>query len=398
MCLSDAMVARRPERRNAIIGHFAMDRRAFLDVLLAGVAGSAVRPVLATAQPAAWHERLPKVELHLHLDGAIPKATLWELIAKYGGDRTIRTRADLERALVYRDFRSFLKMWVWMIGYLREYDDYTLIGEAVARDLARQNIRYVEGFFSPPDYRQSTLDPQRVTEALRAGVNRVASIEIALVADLVRDRGVDHARNLLERMGEVRKHGVIGIGIGGFEPGSPPELFETTYERARALGFRTTAHAGEAAGPASVWGAVRALRVDRIGHATRAAEDPELVTHLAARRIPLELCPLSNVRTGVITSVESHPLRRYFDAGIPVSLNTDDPLFFGNSLAIELESAQRAHRFTRDEIRRLMLSSIDATWLSAERKKRMAAEFQRDPAWNDSAAVMGPNSDGIIVS
>jgi adenosine deaminase len=364
-----------------------MRRRTFLDLLAAGVAGSAVRPSLGvTAQAVAWHERLPKVELHLHLEGAIPKATLWELITKYGGDPAIKTREDLERALIYRDFGGFLKMWVWMIGYLREYDDYTVIGEAVARDVARQKIRYVEGFFSPPDYRRSKLDPQRVTEALRAGVNRVSSTEVALIADLVRDRGVEHARNLLERMGEVRNHGVIGIGIGGWEPGFPPELFEATFERARALGFRTTAHAGEAAGAASVWGAVRALRVDRIGHATRAAEDPELVEHLAAQRIPLELCPLSNVRTGIIKSVEVHPLRQYFDVGIPVSLNTDDPLFFGNSLAMELESAQRAHRFTREEIRRLMLTSIEATWLSGERKKRLAADFQRDPSWNEASA------------
>ena len=217
-------------------------------------------------------------------------------------------------------------------------------------------------------------------------MNRVPSIEVALIADLVRDRGVEHARNLLERMGEVRNHGVIGIGIGGWEPGFPPELFEATFERARTLGFRTTAHAGEAAGAASVWGAVRALHVDRIGHATRAVEDPELVKHLAARRVPLELCPLSNFRTGVIKSVEAHPLRQYFDVGIPVSLNTDDPLFFGNSLAMELESAQRAHRFTRNEIRRLMFSSIEATWLSAERKKRLAADFQRDPSWNEAGA------------
>ena len=364
-----------------------MRRRTFLNLLGAGVAGYAVRPSIGvTAQLVAWHERLPKVELHLHLEGALPRAALWELITKYGGDPAIKTRDDLERALVYRDFSGFLKMWVWMTGYLREYDDYTLVGEAVARDLARQKIRYVEGFFSPPDYRRSTLDPQRVTEALRSGLNRVSSIEVALIADLVRDRGVDHARALLERMGEVRTHGVIGIGIGGFEPAFPPELFEATYERARALGFQTTAHAGEAAGAASVWGAVRALRVDRIGHATRAAEDPELVKHLAARRIPLELCPLSNVRTGIIKSVEVHPLRQYFDAGIPVTLNTDDPLFFGNSLAMELESAQRAHRFTRDEIRRLLLSSIESTWLSGERKTQLATEFQRDPSWNEAGA------------
>ncbi len=256
----------------------------------------------------------------------------------------------------------------------------------MARDLARQNVRYVEAFFSPPDYRRSTLDPQRVTEALRRGANRVSSIEVALVADLVRDRGAEHAGHLLERMAEVRNHAVIGIGIGGYEPGFPPELFEATFERARGFGFRTTAHAGEASGAASVWGAVRALRVDRIGHAARAAEDPELVKHLAAQRVPLELCPLSNVRTGVIKSIEAHPLRQFFDAGIPVSLNTDDPLFFGNSLAMELESAQRVHRFTRDEIRQLMLSSIEATWLSPERKKRLAADFQRDPGWNEAGA------------
>ena len=134
-----------------------------------------------------------------------------------------------------------------------------------------------------------------------------------------------------------------------------------------------------------MWGAVRALRVDRIGHATRAIEDPELVKHLAAQRIPLELCPLSNLRTGVIKSIEAHPLRQYFDAGIPVTLNTDDPLFFGNSLAMEFESAQRVHRFTNDEIRRVILSSIEATWLSADRKKRLAADFQRDSSWSEPA-------------
>jgi Adenosine deaminase len=217
-----------------------MRRRTFLDLLVAGVAGVAVRPsITVTAQPTTWHERLPKVELHLHLEGAIPKPTLWELITKYGGDPAIRTRDDLDRALIYRDFGGFLKMWVWMIGYLREYDDYALIGESVARDLARQNIRYVEGFFSPPDYRRSTLDPQRVTEALRTGVNRVSSIEIALVADLVRDRGVDHARNLLERLGEVRKHGVIGIGIAALSPAFLPSCSRP----------RTSVHERSGSGP-----------------------------------------------------------------------------------------------------------------------------------------------------
>lgn len=227
------------------------------------------------------------------------------------------------------------------------------------------------------------MSPQRVTEALRAGLRDVPQVEVALVPDLVRDRGRDHARDLLERMAEVRKEGVIGIGIGGFESGFPPELFETVYERARALGFFTTAHAGEAAGPASVWGAIRALRVDRLGHVTRAVEDPALVRHLATARIPLELCPLSNVRTGIIPSPDKHPVRQYFDLGIPISLNTDDPLFFGNSLVDEFVAVQRFHRFSRQEIKRLILSSIDSSWLTADRKARLSDTFRSDASWNE---------------
>ena len=185
-----------------------IDRREFVRVTALGaISAAAGRPPSAWCQATPWHEQLPKVELHLHLEGALPKASLWELLMKYGGDPAIKTRDDLDHALVYSDFRGFLRTYVWMMGYVREYDDWTLIGEAVARDLTRQNIRYVEAFFSPPDYRRARLDPQRATEALRSGLNRVASIEVALVPHLVRDRGVEHANNLLERMGEVQKLG-----------------------------------------------------------------------------------------------------------------------------------------------------------------------------------------------
>jgi adenosine deaminase len=150
------------------------------------------------------------------------------------------------------------------------------------------------------------------------------------------------------------------------------------------LGFFTTAHAGEAAAPPSVWGAIRALRVDRIGHATRAAEDPELVRYLAEHRIPLELCLLSNVRTGIIGSPRAHPVRRYFDLGIPISLNTDDPLFFGNSLVDELAVAQQFHGFSPQEINRPILASIDSSWLTAERKARLSETFRTEASWNEA--------------
>ena len=222
-----------------------------------------------------------------------------------------------------------------------------------------------------------------MVEAIRKGLRDVPSIEIALIADLVRDRGSDHARGLLERVAEVRQQGVIGIGIGGWEPGFPSEMFGSVYERARKLDFFTTAHAGEFAGPSSVWDAIRVLRVNRIGHAPRAIEDPELVQYLADHRIPLELCPHSNVRTGIINSVRQHPVRRYFDLGIPISVNTDDPLFFGNSLVDELVAVQRFHRFSRGEIRRLIISSIESSWLTADRKAHLAESFRNEPSWNE---------------
>lgn len=371
-----------------------MHRRSFLGLLAAGAVGCALRSsvdepsdrteeVLPVAD-ASWLARLAKIELHIHLEGAMPKLALWELISKYGGDKLVRTREDLDRALLIRDPKHFFQMWVWMIRFIREYEDFTLIGRAVAQDLARQNIRYVEAFFSPPDFRRSRLMPQRVVEAIRKGLRDVPSIKVALVADLVRERGSDHASGLLERVAEVRQHGVIGIGIGGWEPGFPPEMFGAVYERARNLDFFTTAHAGEFAGPSSVWGAIRVLRVDRIGHATRAIEDPELVQYLADHRIPLELCPHSNVRTGIINSVREHPVRQYFDLGIPISLNTDDPLFFGNSLVDELVAVRRFHRFSRGEIKRLIVSSIESSWLTADRKARLAETFRSEPSWNET--------------
>jgi adenosine deaminase len=209
-------------------------------------------------------------------------------------------------------------------------------------------------------------------------------VDIRLVAELGRNLGPDGAMRTVEQVGELRTLKVIGVGLGGFEPQFPNELFAAVFERARGLGLRTTAHAGESAGAPSVWGAIRALRVDRVGHATRAVEDPALVRYLAETRIPLELCPLSNVRTAVVPAIANHPLRRYFDLGIPVSLNTDDPLFFGNSLAGELAAAQQAHEFSREEIKRLITSAIDASWLAASEKTALVKQFRGASVWNEA--------------
>lgn len=328
-----------------------------------------------------WYERVPKIELHLHLEGAIPHATLWELVKKYGGDPDVAGVDDLRRKFRYRDFPHFIATWVWKNRFLREYDDFAFIAEAVARDLAGQNIRYVEAFYSPPDFARRGLRTQRLTEAIRTGLDRVPDIRVNLVADLVRDFGPERAAITLGDVAEVRDLGVIGVGIGGSEHEHPPEPFAAVFEAARDLGFGISAHAGEAAGATSVWGAVRTLRVDRIGHGTRAGEDEALLRYLAEHQVPIEMCPISNVRTGVVESIHAHPIRRYYERGLAVTVNTDDPKMFGNSLAEEYELLVERLGFSRADIRTLILNAVDAAWLPQTEKSELADAVRRDPEW-----------------
>jgi adenosine deaminase len=322
-----------------------------------------------------WYQRIPKVELHLHLEGAIPHDALWELACKYGGDPEVPDVEALVRRFDYRDFPHFIETWIWKNGFIREYEDFTLIAEAVARDLAGQNIRYVEAFYSPRDFARHGLGTQGITEAIRRGLDRVPEIEVYLVADLIRDFGSENAARTLAELGEVQDQGVIGVGIGGSEQSFPPEPFASVYEDARRLGFRTSAHAGEVAGAESIWGALRALKVDRIGHGTRAYEDPALLDYLAEHRIPVEMCPISNVKTRAVASIEEHPIRRYYEHGILVTVNTDDPKMFGNSLAEEYQTLVERLGFTQDDIRVLLMNAVEASWLGEERKKEMLHRF-----------------------
>jgi adenosine deaminase len=337
---------------------------------------------MVESPPPTWFELVPKVELHLHLEGAIPHETLWSLIQKYGGDASVLSLRALQQRYAYRDFPHFIETWVWQTQFLREYEDFTFIAEAVARDLARQNIHYVEAFCSPSDFRRHGLQVPRIVEAIRDGLARVPEIQIALVPDLVRDGGPRQAARTLAQVNEVADCGVIGINIGGSEHLYPPEPFEPVYKEARRLGLRTSAHAGEAAGANSVWGALHALRAERIGHGTRAAEDESLLFYLAEHRIPVELCPLSNVATGVVPSIGDHPVRRYFELGMLLSINTDDPKMFGNSLAAEYQTLEAHLGFTHDEIRALILQGIESSWLSNGRKQQLVREFVTDPNWH----------------
>jgi adenosine deaminase len=277
----------------------------------------------------------------------------------------------------YRDFAHFIEMWLWKNGFIREYEDFRLIGEAVARDLAGQNVRYVEAFFSAPDFVRIGLATAPIAEALRAGLSRVPEVEVALIADVVRDFGPERALRVVDEAADLRDLGVIGIGLGGSEQMFPPEPFAPVFERARHHGLRTTAHAGEVAGAAGVWEALEHLRPERIGHGVGAREDARLMDHLAASGIPLECCPISNLRTGAVASIAEHPIRQFVDRGMVVTVNTDDPAMFGTSLSEEYRLLVDALGFSRGDIRRLLLDAVEASWTSVERKAELAAEIRR---------------------
>lgn len=328
-----------------------------------------------------WYEDLPKIELHVHLEGAIPHKALFDLVQKYGGDPSIPNVAALIKRFEYKDFPQFIEAWSWKNQFLREYEDFTYIAELTARDMAYQNIRYTELFFSPSLFVRYGLDVQELTHAVRKGLSRVPEIEIALIADLVRDYGPESEMTILKALNEVKDCGVVGIGIGGSEHEYPPEPFELLYREARNMGFRTNAHAGEASSTQSVWGAIKQLRVHRIGHGTRVYEEPELLDYIAENEIALELCPMSNVRTGIVNSIMEHPIRKYFERGLIISVNTDDPKMFNTSLSEEYRLLVQNCGFSKQEICKIILLGIRSSWLSEEKKNSLVKKFEQETSW-----------------
>lgn len=322
-------------------------------------------------------QQLPKVELHFHLEGAIPLPALWRLIEKYDAVVEAGSLTQLEQQFQYQDFPHFIETWLWKNTFLREYEDFTFIASQVAKDLVAQNIVYVEAFYSPGDFVRQGLQPQPLTAAIRKGLDVYADkVTVNLVADLIRDFGPEQGMDWLNQIDEVKDLGVVGIGIGGSEHQFPPEPYEAVFQQARELGFRTSAHAGEAAGAESIWGAIRSLRVDRIGHGTRAIDDPSLLNYLKEKQIPIEACPISNMRTGVVGDIAQHPIRQFYDQGLLVSVNTDDPKMFNTSLVEEYSLLMEKLGFSLADIVRLIENGIQSAWCEEQRKLELIAALE----------------------
>ncbi len=328
-----------------------------------------------------WLAQLPKVELHVHLEGAIPLDTLWQLMVQYGGDASVPTPAALAQKFTYSDFPHFIQTWVWKNTFIRTPADFTTIATAVARDWAAQQLHYVEAHYSPTDFARHGLAIGDITRAIRTGLDQVRAIRVQLIADVVRDSSVAQAMHTLESVAELKEYGVVGIGLGGSEQSHPPEKFTSVFARARQLGMRTSVHAGEAAGAQSVWGAINTLKAERIGHATRAVEDRTLLDYFVKSQIPLECNPISNVRTGVVPSVAAHPVGEYIARGMHVSINTDDPKMFNNTLVDEYAALMHHFALQPADICYLIDNAIDAAFLTDIEKNQLRQQFHADVAW-----------------
>jgi len=319
---------------------------------------------------------LPKVQLHCHLEGTVRAETFRSLAAKHDVD--LGERADPAQTYAFATFREFLLLFAKVTETLRAPEDYARIARDYVADAASQGVRYAEVFVSPSvwTFFHRELDPRAVVAAIRAALDEARAehgVDVALIADLTRNFGVERAEETARLAVSLRDLGVIGVGLGGDEARFPPELYERAFAIARDGGLRTVAHAGEAAGPESVRAAVEVLGAERIGHGVRAVEDPAVVAMLAERRIPLEICPTSNRLTGAAPAERAHPLGALDAAGCVVTIDADDPALFGTTLLDEY--AYVAENFGEDAVMRFAANAVEASFAPEAVKVRLRETF-----------------------
>ena len=340
------------------------------------------RPLSKSEQPdpETWLRGLPKAELHLHLEGSITPETLLELSLR--NDPAPLTLAAARAVYSYSDFPSFLMSFKAVTERLHSPADYETITYNMLRDLAAQGVRHAEAYISIGIlYHFDRLDVHEVMAAIERGRTRgEADFNISLlwIIDAVRHFGITECARVFTKAAALQHQypSVVGVGIGGDEARGPAQDFRDLYAEAKAAGLRLTCHAGENTGPQSIWAAVN-IGAERIGHALSAREDPDLIQVLAERQIPLELNITSNVRTGCCHAVDAHPVKLYFEEGLMVTLNSDDPPFFGANLLDEYLLAHRTFEFPLDQLRELAANSIEASFLPPDRKLALLAEVER---------------------
>jgi aminodeoxyfutalosine deaminase len=324
-------------------------------------------PQASERPPSSFIRQLPKAELHLHLEGAIEPTTLVELRERHGDRVTV---AEVESLYHCQDFSEFLLAFKNITEHLSAPEDYELITYRLMQRLKEQNILHAEVYVSVGVCLRRKQDFAAIFEGLNRGRARGArdfGISLLWIFDAVRQFGAEEAQKVFELAVRYQDRHVVGVGIGGDEEKAAPELFRSVYDYAEDNGLRLTAHAGETGPAESIWGALN-LRAERIGHGLSAAQDPDLIEELAYRQIPVEICLTSNLRTGVCKAIAEHPAKSYFDQGIMLTLNSDDPAMFGTTLSREYQLAQETFSFTDEHLRELARNSFEASFLAAEKK------------------------------
>jgi aminodeoxyfutalosine deaminase len=328
-----------------------------------------------------WLRRLPKAELHLHLEGTITPETLVVLSRRHDAQPLTLEAA---RALYhYENFIAFLMTFKAVSERLRTAEDFAFITYEMIRELARQGVVHAEVYiswgillrFKPHLKIESVMD---AIEAARLRAEREFGTTILWIIDAVRHFGLEEAAAVFQLAAKLRPKypSIVGIGIGGDEAGGPAGPFRELYAEAKAAGLRLTAHAGESVGSESIWSALN-IGAERIGHALSAQHDEELLGVLARRQVPLEINVTSNIRTGCCPAYDEHPLRDYFDNGLMVTLNSDDPPMFGSHLLDEYILAQKQYGFSLDQMRELAANSVEASFLPPDRKLKLLGQIEQ---------------------
>ena len=330
--------------------------------------------------PVDWLRRLPKCELHLHLEGTVEPETLVEL-SKRGKAKPL-TLAAARALYQYEDFKAFLMAFKAVSELLNTPEDYELITYNMVRSLAKQGVRHAEVYISFGIlYFHKKVEVEPFVEAIERGRLRAEKefgTTIYWLIDAVRNFGVEEAERVFKKAAELRAiyPSIVGIGIGGDEARGPANDFRALYAEAKRAGLRLTAHAGESVGPHSIWSAIN-IGAERLGHGLTAYQDAQLMEVLAEKQIPVEINITSNVRTGCCRSLDEHPVRDYFDSGLMITLNSDDPPMFGANLHDEYVLAHERFKFTLEQMRELAANSVEASFLPPERKLGLLREVEQ---------------------
>jgi adenosine deaminase len=334
---------------------------------------------------AEYLEAAPKAELHLHFQGSIRPETLLELARRHAIDLPVDNAAQLREWFRFRDFAHFVEVYAMLRACLVEPRDFELVAYELGAELAAQHVRYAEVTFTPgPEVYRGPRET--FFDGLTRGRQRVLQdfgLDLRWIFDIPRRTVTLHpdiplADFITAAAIDGRADGVVALGLAGTEDGYPPEPFAPWFDRARAAGLHSAPHAGETAGPESVWGALQALGAERIGHGVRSVQDPELLEYLVERRVGLEVCPTSNVQLGVYPSLQAHPLAELLAAGAVVTISTDTPAIFGIRLTDELGLLETQFGLSLEAIEAVVLNAFSVSFLPHPERAMLVESVTRE--------------------